>query len=115
MLLRTNGNAKKMLELVKQQCRISTDEDDALLVHYLEASKMLAEAFMSRKIYDSQADIDNANDADGILNNAQIKQAILMVIAHWYEHREAVATGISSKAVELGFRALLQPFRMMGL
>lgn len=103
-----------MLELIKQHCRISTDEDDDLLLQYLDASRLLAEAFLSRNIYDTQSELDNAND-DGVVINAQIRQAMLMTISHWYEHREAVLTGISSKAVELGFRALLQPYRIMGL
>lgn len=44
-----------------------------------------------------------------------IKHAILMLVAHWYEHREAVAIGTSGNvATEVAFAvdALLTPYRV---
>ena len=35
------------------------------------------------------------------------KQAMLLLIAHWYENREAVLTGTASKVIELGYRSML--------
>lgn len=35
------------------------------------------------------------------------KQALLLLIAHWYEHREAIITGTISKPVELAYESLV--------
>lgn len=43
---------------------------------------------------------------------APIKVAILMLIGHWYENREAVTLGASPTSVPLGFEALLSTFRV---
>lgn len=103
------------LDLIKIQCRVSTDDDDALLIQYLNASVGLAQNYLSRRIYENEDALNDAGDENGIVINETIKQALLMTISHFYEHREAIVTGITSKAVELGFRALLQPYRIYGL
>ena len=36
-----------------------------------------------------------------------VKQAILLLIGHWYEHREGVLTGTISKEIEFAVKALL--------
>lgn len=41
-----------------------------------------------------------------------IKQAIRMVVAHWYRNRESVLTGTISKEVEMGVDALLESERV---
>ena len=41
---------------------------------------------------------------------APLRQAILMLVAHWFEHREAVGDGLS--LVPLGVAALLAPYRI---
>lgn len=43
---------------------------------------------------------------------APIKQAMKMLIAHWYENREAVLTGTASKPIEWAVDALLFPLRV---
>lgn len=35
------------------------------------------------------------------------RQAALMLIGHWYEHRESVVVGTVTRAIELGYRALI--------
>ena len=37
-----------------------------------------------------------------------IKQAIMMVVGHWYRNRESVVTGMPSKEIEMGVDALLE-------
>lgn len=53
------------------------------------------------------------NDAAGVPNLA--KQAIRMMVAHWYENREAVATETRQQPSEMpyGFERLLQPLRIL--
>lgn len=48
-----------------------------------------------------------AGAADVASVPASIKQATLMLVAHWYRQREAVLVGTISKEVELGLQALL--------
>lgn len=44
---------------------------------------------------------------------ARVKQAMLLLIGHWYEHREAVITGTISKALEHAIDALLWQDRVV--
>jgi len=46
---------------------------------------------------------------------APIRQAILLLIAHWYEHREPVEVGSASVPVPPMVSDLLQPYRMIRL
>ncbi|MFD1675411.1 head-tail connector protein [Alicyclobacillus fodiniaquatilis] len=46
---------------------------------------------------------------------AVVKQAMTMLIGHWYEHREAVLTGTASKEIEFAVTALLSPDRVIPL
>lgn len=48
---------------------------------------------------------DRADVPDGV------GQAVAMLAAWWYEHREAVLTGTISKSVEFGIQALMGQFR----
>jgi len=40
-----------------------------------------------------------------------LKAAMLLLIGHWYQHRESVVTGMSSKEIELAYTALVKRFR----
>lgn len=44
-----------------------------------------------------------------------IKQAMYMLIAHWYENREAGLIGTISKEIEFAVNDLLRPYRFYGL
>lgn len=43
---------------------------------------------------------------------ARAKQAILLLVAHWYRNREAVLTGTISKEIELAFLSLTKSLRV---
>jgi len=45
---------------------------------------------------------------------APLRQAILMLLAHWYEHRSAAISG-ALEVVPTGVRALIAPYRRMAL
>jgi uncharacterized phiE125 gp8 family phage protein len=45
---------------------------------------------------------------------AMAKQAIKMLVAHWYENPEAVLVGATSKEVELSYRAIISRFSWGG-
>lgn len=42
-----------------------------------------------------------------------IRQAMSLLVAHWYEHREAVATGERGARIPLGVTDLLAPYRLL--
>ena len=43
-----------------------------------------------------------------------IRQAILLLVSHWYERRVVVEMGTVSAEMPYGVQAMLQPFRMVG-
>ena len=46
---------------------------------------------------------------------APLRQAIMMLVAHWYEHRGAVGHDMAGSIPPLGFDALIAPFRILSL
>lgn len=46
---------------------------------------------------------------------ADLRQAILMLVAHWYENRSAVSTDVSVAATPNGICELIQPYRVVNL
>ena len=46
---------------------------------------------------------------------APLRQAILMLVTHWYEHRGAVGHDLAVLAAPLGFEALIAPYRILSL
>lgn len=44
-----------------------------------------------------------------------LRQAILLLVGHWFEVREAASLAIVASPVALGFEALVAPFRMVRL
>lgn len=100
------------LDLIKQHCRIEHDVEDELLESYALAAQTYIESQLDRRVYAKTLPED---DPQGQLFNTAIMQAMLMTIAHWYEHREAVQIGTTTKEIELGVWRLIQPYRRMGV
>ncbi len=48
---------------------------------------------------------------DGRSVPTQIRHAMLMLVAHWYDRRESVLTGLVSKEIEYGVKSLLDSCR----
>lgn len=44
-----------------------------------------------------------------------IKQAMLLLIGHWFENRESVIVGTTASAVPMTVEALLNPYRLLGV
>lgn len=88
------------VEQAKVHCRVDFDDDDDYLAELIEA----AEGHLESIGVDMEADP----------LPAPIVQAVLLLVAHWYEHREAVvmAAGNSSPAVvPFAVDSLTAPFR----
>ena len=99
------------LEQVKYQCRIEHDDEDVLLAGYIAAARDHVQMHLDRTIYELAVPDD---DPDGVIDNPSIDQATLLLISHWYAHREAVSES-SMVEVPMGTYYLLQPYRRMGI
>jgi uncharacterized phiE125 gp8 family phage protein len=44
-----------------------------------------------------------------------LRHAVMMLVAHWYEHRGAVGHDLAALAAPLGFEALTAPYRILAL
>jgi len=44
-----------------------------------------------------------------------LRQAIRLLVTHWYEHRSAVVLGDSAASTPLGYRELVAPYRKLAL
>ena len=99
------------LEQVKFQCRIEHDDEDAMLAEYMAAARDHVQMHLDRTIYELAVPDE---DPDGVIDNASIDQATLMIVAHWYAHRESVSES-SMVEVPMGVNYLLQPYRRMGI
>lgn len=99
------------LEQVKFQCRIEHDDEDVLLAGYIAAARDHVQMHLDRTIYELAVPDE---DPDGVIDNASIDQATLLLISHWYAHREAVSES-SMTEMPMGTYHLLQPYRRMGI
>ncbi|HDR1425108.1 head-tail connector protein [Pasteurella multocida] len=101
------------LDLVKLHCRIDSDDEDDLLRSYILSAISYIQSQLNRNLHNESVP---DSDPTGIVINPSIQQAMLMIIAHWYEHRESVVLGsVTSKEIEDGAWRLIQPFRIMGV
>ena len=99
------------LEQVKHQCRIEHDDEDVLLAGYIAAARDHVQMHLDRTIYELAVPDD---DPEGVIDNPSIDQATLLIVSHWYAHREAVSES-SMTEMPLGAYHLLQPYRRMGI
>ena len=88
------------LAAAKAHCRVDFDEDDALIAAMLEAA---TDHLASIGVDTSSSPVPPA-----------VEHAVLMMVAHFYENREAVSD-IKTAAVEMGVDRLVQPYREVHL
>jgi hypothetical protein len=85
------------LDQIKLHCHIELDqtEEDALLLDYEMAARLHTENYLRYQIDNTMGE--------------NIKQACLMLVAHWYRNREAVSTGRGSvgEQMPLAYMSLL--------
>jgi uncharacterized phage protein (possible DNA packaging) len=82
---------------LKAQLNLDHDFDDALLALKIDAAEAYAASFIGTAIPEPIP--------------AAIRQAVLMLSAHWYETREAAMVGGSAYVVPFGVHDLLQAHR----
>ena len=124
------------LSQIKEHCRLELDqtEEDNLLKVYGRAAWRLVQSRCGRKLFEvappEGATEDQLNDEEFLRTllpvdapeNAlpvtdDVRVAMLLVVAHWFKHREAVteATSSGAKDLPLAFDALINPYRWITL
>lgn len=76
------------LDEIKFQCRIDDDAEDDLLAVFLTSAKAMIENYTNRKLFDELPTEDVPHNALEI--TADLKVAILMLVAYLYENRSGV-------------------------
>lgn len=89
------------LALVKQQMRVDHSEEDQLIQGYIDAAVVHVEQHCDRHI------VDTPTTPDQMGLTSDVRQAVMMLVAHWYANREAVVVGTITADVPLGFERLL--------
>ena len=87
---------------VKAHLRVGSDAtEDALITTYITAAREYVEGYQNRVFLSS----DEAVEAETMTGVE--KAACLLLIGHWYEHREAVVFGSAPSEVPFAVKALL--------
>lgn len=89
------------LVLVKAHLRVDGTEEDALIGTYLNGAVEYVQQHCDRRIVEAPESPDQMALTD------DVKQAILLLIGHWYANREEVAIGAAANQVPMGVNALL--------
>ena len=89
------------LDLVKAHLRVDGAEEDALIGAYLNGAVEYVQQHCDRRIVEAPESPDQMALTD------DVKQAILLLIGHWYANREAVAVGTIATAMPLAVERLL--------
>lgn len=89
------------LPLIKLHLRVDGDEEDNLIGSYLNAAVEYVQQHCDRRLADAPEGPDQMALTD------DVKQAILLLVGHWYANRESVVVGTISAEVPMGVPALL--------
>lgn len=89
------------LAQAKQHAVVEHNDDDVLIQGYIDAARGHVTDHLRR---DLDAEFPSGWPV-------QINQAVLMLVAHWYAHREAVSGTGEMGEIPLAVRALLAPHR----
>ena len=100
------------IEELKAQTNLDHDEDNALLTTYANAAKNVIENYLNRKLHN---DFVPDSDSKGIVVNDAIKVAIMMLVSHWYDNREAVTINGNASVLPLAYQMLINPYRITPL
>ena len=107
------------IERLREQCRLDSDQvsEDDLLLAYAAAAVRLIENKTGRVLYragDEQSPAPDPLPANALELGADVELAALLLVAHWFRHREAV-TDVARATLPLAFDDLVQPYRWFNL
>lgn len=89
------------LSLAKEHLRVVTDGEDELIALYITTAREYTEKYQNRVFVSGDPDVET--EAPGELEKA----AMLLIIGHLYENREAVNVGSTALEVPIGAKNLL--------
>lgn len=106
----------------KAQCRVEFDTDDQLISGYITAARQYVEKFLNKPLVQEATelpeeipDVPSEDESDNTPEPIEVKQtwkqAILLLVADWYAHRENTIIGASLAVLPVGVHALLWPDR----
>jgi len=95
----------ELLDKLKLQARIDTDEEDELLKGYVEAALAHVEQHCDRTLVVPEQGVELPPEQMTL--TPDVWQAVVLLVAHWYANREAVVIGTITSALPLGFERLL--------
>ena len=97
------------LEEAKAHLRVEFSDDDAYISALITAAREYVEAFQNRLIaVRNYEEGEKASEGERIEPaGAMERQAMLLLIGHWYANREAVTVGVSSSEVPIAATDLL--------
>lgn len=98
------------LATIKLHLRVDGTDEDALIGVYALAAEESAMQFLGRTVYADAT--EQGADATGIVINAAITAALLLIAGHLYANREDVVSGVSVAQLPSGAQHLLQPYRV---
>ncbi|EOC1288916.1 phage gp6-like head-tail connector protein [Cronobacter muytjensii] len=101
------------LEQIKAQLRIEPDfdEEDELLTLLGGVVESRTANYLNRKLY--EGDVPET-DEDGLTVSDDIRQAMLMLCTHFYEHRSSVSDSEMPEMPQ-AFKWLVDPYRYIPL
>lgn len=106
------------LDIIKLHVRLEPDfyDDDSLLDTYATAARRYVENHTGRNLYATSGEIPvdsegSPTDSDALVLDDDLTTAMLLLIGHWYENREAVAVGVSTASMPLAVESLICPYR----
>ena len=70
---------------------------------------------VGRAVNGIEIDVTAGYGASSIDVPGPLRQAIMMLVAHWYEHRGAVGHDLAGDTPPQGFEALIAPYRIFSL
>ena len=95
----------EVLEKLKLQARIDSDDEDELLKGYAESALAHIEMHCDRKLVVLVPGVEMTPEQMEL--TPDVWQAMVLLVAHWYANREAVVTGTIATTVPLGVERLL--------
>src|SRR5690554_3005952 len=107
------------LDIIRQQCRLEPDDtdEDALLETYATAAQRMVENRTGRMLYATEGEIPKdaetgePTDEHALVLDDDLTTAMLLLISHWFENREAVVIGTITSELPMAVDALIKPYQ----
>jgi len=107
------------LSIIKPHVRLelANTEEDVLLETYATAAQRLVENQTARTLYATAGEIPTDSktgeptDDSALVLDDDLTTAMLLLIGHWFENREAVVIGSTPSELPLAVEALIAPYR----